>query len=684
MFENEVETTWQRGTTSESVFHAGRVGINTDRPDEALVVHGNVKITGHLMQPSDIRAKEGIEEVDTKEQLRNVQALRVVHYKYTGEFAETAGLSEDERSDTGVIAQEVEVIIPDAVRPAGNIVLPDGRQIENFLVVNKERIFMENIGAVKELCKVTDNLENRIDELERMNRKLAKLKRLDSIRSSASGSTGKPAATSLRQSLSLCHVGSVASSVVCRARRRNRCTNSGEKNICANRYVQATVAILVMIMAFCLIAMATLYILEWQKRNPDNFFSELTGLNDGNANRAALNSTQSAADDYGDRPGDGISAASGNRTSRPAILSTSMLTSNSTLVTVIHSPSVTSPGRQNGRLPVNGTSSAPPRSFTSLRSPPPSPVGKPEVCPVGTCQVYCCVANPTAHGLSTTSASPQTMSARRVGGDLIQRTTASPSVVGSPSPTPTTEIFSNNVDFSKGNKNRELRGPSAPIGPSYFLKPKDGKPLNRFARHLSSQYRELGRGGPIADDFLLSSTRTTSSLKSSSAQAAAWDGRVSYISLFGSNRFNVTLGSSYCMSDSDEYIRCLNGDAANYTYGIPLSKYMPEPYLTLRFHFPTVFSAPPDVCTSPVRDGVCPNGQTNATPNYVHGETRSDGPDSVFRTVHVNVGRSSIVAYRIRFPVVRGETNDLCEKPSSSLGDKFVEYNLVFYRVCDD
>ena len=53
---------------------------------------------------------------------------------------------------------------------------------------------MENVGAVKELCKVTGNLENRIDELERMNRKLAKLKRLDSIRSSCSiGSTGKAA-----------------------------------------------------------------------------------------------------------------------------------------------------------------------------------------------------------------------------------------------------------------------------------------------------------------------------------------------------------------------------------------------------------------------------------------------------------------------------------------------------------
>ena len=57
MFENEVEQNWQRGTTSDSVFHSGRVGINTDRPDEALVVHGNLKITGHLVQPSDRRAK---------------------------------------------------------------------------------------------------------------------------------------------------------------------------------------------------------------------------------------------------------------------------------------------------------------------------------------------------------------------------------------------------------------------------------------------------------------------------------------------------------------------------------------------------------------------------------------------------------------------------------------------------
>lgn len=50
---------------------------------------------------------------------------------------------------------------------------------------------MENVGAVKELCKVTDNLENRIDELERINRRLVKLKRMNSIVSNSSVSTGK-------------------------------------------------------------------------------------------------------------------------------------------------------------------------------------------------------------------------------------------------------------------------------------------------------------------------------------------------------------------------------------------------------------------------------------------------------------------------------------------------------------
>ncbi|XP_076351458.1 uncharacterized protein LOC143247371 isoform X3 [Tachypleus tridentatus] len=252
-FENDVELSWQKGQTPDSIFHAGRVGINTDRPDEPLVVHGNMKITGHIMQPSDARVKTNTTELDSREQLKNVSNMRVIRFQYRPEFAQQAGLSDDAVSDTGVIAQEISSILPDAVKEAGDISLPNGQTIENFLVVNKERIFMENVGAVKELCKVTDNLETRIDELERMNRKLKNIKRLDSLKSTSSGSTVTSRASSITASQ--------------KSHRHHHHRKQKSQNICSNRFVQGTIIALVLIMAFCLVAMATLYILEWQKRH---------------------------------------------------------------------------------------------------------------------------------------------------------------------------------------------------------------------------------------------------------------------------------------------------------------------------------------------------------------------------------------------------------------------------------
>uniref|UniRef100_A0A4W3ID88 Myelin regulatory factor n=1 Tax=Callorhinchus milii TaxID=7868 RepID=A0A4W3ID88_CALMI len=186
-FESDTDVLWQRGPLPDTVFHHGRVGVNTDRPDEALVVHGNVKVMGSLLHPSDARAKENIQEVDTTEQLRRITQMRLVQYQYKPEFASSVGL--EDTAETGVIAQEVQEIMPEAVKESGDVVCANGETIENFLVVNKERIFMENVGAVKELCKLTDNLETRINQLETWSRKLAKLKRLDSMKSTVSGGT---------------------------------------------------------------------------------------------------------------------------------------------------------------------------------------------------------------------------------------------------------------------------------------------------------------------------------------------------------------------------------------------------------------------------------------------------------------------------------------------------------------
>ena len=77
--------------------------------------------------------------MDTREQLANITALRVVNYRYDDQFADAAGLPPDQRCDTGVLAQELHRVLPDAVLETGDVILPSGETVPNLLVVNKVR-----------------------------------------------------------------------------------------------------------------------------------------------------------------------------------------------------------------------------------------------------------------------------------------------------------------------------------------------------------------------------------------------------------------------------------------------------------------------------------------------------------------------------------------------------------------
>ncbi|XP_030281600.1 myelin regulatory factor isoform X3 [Sparus aurata] len=255
-FESDNEVLWQRGQLPDSVYHHGRVGINTDRPDEALVVHGNVKVMGSLVHPSDIRAKENVQEVDTTDNLKRISQMRLVHYQYKPEFAATVGI--ETTAETGVIAQEVQQILPEAVKEGGDVVCANGETIPNLLVVNKDRIFMENVGAVKELCKLTDNLETRIDELERWSRKLAKLRRLDSMKSTVSGGTVSQSGSYFSRTGS--------------GPLKKKPVKPGSKSpvpdpgCISQRFMQGTILALVVVMAFSVISMSVLYVLTLHHR----------------------------------------------------------------------------------------------------------------------------------------------------------------------------------------------------------------------------------------------------------------------------------------------------------------------------------------------------------------------------------------------------------------------------------
>lgn len=76
-------------------------------------------------------------QIDSKDQLENVQKLRFYRYDYSEDYAVHAGIPLDDRGDAGVIAQEILDVLPDAVKSTGDIHLPNGRTLENFLVVNK-------------------------------------------------------------------------------------------------------------------------------------------------------------------------------------------------------------------------------------------------------------------------------------------------------------------------------------------------------------------------------------------------------------------------------------------------------------------------------------------------------------------------------------------------------------------
>ncbi|XP_062989962.1 myelin regulatory factor-like protein [Elgaria multicarinata webbii] len=261
-FENDSDMFWLRGPVPGTTICHGRVGINTDKPDEALVVCGNMKVMGAVMHPSDSRAKQNIQEADTHEQLRRISQMRLVEFDYKPEFASVMGINQIH--ETGVIAQEVQELLPRAVRATGDFTCKNGEKVDNFLVVDKDQIFMENVGAVKQLCKLTNNLEVRIEELETWNQKLARLKRISSLKSTTSEKNPTRKFSQATPCLPSRNSVPIKPSKMCFPAKKQSWTNS--------RIFKITVFALVAVMALCAVTIATLYVLSILEE--DVFLSE--------------------------------------------------------------------------------------------------------------------------------------------------------------------------------------------------------------------------------------------------------------------------------------------------------------------------------------------------------------------------------------------------------------------------
>ena len=132
--------------TKFTIDNSGRVGIGTTSPAYKLDVSGGIRATGDIIAFSDERVKENIIQIDNA--IDKVKSLRGVQYNKIGE----------DKKSIGVIAQEIEKIIPEVVHT-------DDNGMKSVAYGNITSILIE---AIKDQQKQIDNQQKQIDELKNL------------------------------------------------------------------------------------------------------------------------------------------------------------------------------------------------------------------------------------------------------------------------------------------------------------------------------------------------------------------------------------------------------------------------------------------------------------------------------------------------------------------------------------
>jgi len=146
------------GTANNVQFAALGVGA-------ANAVSGTITATGEITAySSDARLKDNVTLIT--DPLTKIMQLRGVMFDWNISKANSLGFEPQHAHDVGVIAQEVQAVLPEAVRPAPFDRTEDGtgsKSGENYLTVQYEKLTALLIEAVKELKAEVDELKARLD-----------------------------------------------------------------------------------------------------------------------------------------------------------------------------------------------------------------------------------------------------------------------------------------------------------------------------------------------------------------------------------------------------------------------------------------------------------------------------------------------------------------------------------------
>ena len=138
----------------------GRVGINTDTPDQTLSVNGDASKTGggSWLTFSDRRVKKNI--ISYTKGINELMRIKPIEFQYNS----LSGYSDTTSTFAGVIAQEIEKVLPNTVShfddSQGSSGLKDKRQFDS------SEIIWLMVNAVKELDKKNKELLSELNDIK--------------------------------------------------------------------------------------------------------------------------------------------------------------------------------------------------------------------------------------------------------------------------------------------------------------------------------------------------------------------------------------------------------------------------------------------------------------------------------------------------------------------------------------
>jgi hypothetical protein len=138
---------FSNGTNERMRINAsGDVGIGTSSPSQKLEVGGSILASGNVTAYSDIRVKDNVESIEGA--IGKLNQIRGVTYTRTD-------LDDKHRRFAGVIAQEIEQVLPEAVFDNGRVKAVDYNATIALLI----EAVKEQQGQINELKLTIEQLK---------------------------------------------------------------------------------------------------------------------------------------------------------------------------------------------------------------------------------------------------------------------------------------------------------------------------------------------------------------------------------------------------------------------------------------------------------------------------------------------------------------------------------------------